>query len=134
MANGNQVVLVGNLTDDPELRFTPGGVAVASFRIAVNRAYVNREGQRSEDTDYFRVNVWRQQAEHVAESLTKGARVVVVGRLRSRTYETAEGEKRTSVEVEAEVVGVSLQWATARPERVPRLAEETEPQPAEVEA
>jgi single-strand DNA-binding protein len=134
VANGNQVVLVGNLTDDPELRFTPGGVAVASFRIAVNRAYVNREGQRSEDTDYFRVNVWRQQAEHVAESLTKGARVVVVGRLRSRTYETADGEKRTAVEVEAEVVGVSLQWATARPERVPRVVEEAQPEPAEVEA
>lgn len=120
MANDNQVMLVGNLTDDPELRFTPNGAAVANFRLAVTPRV--REGDQWKDgeTSFFRVNVWRQQAENVAETLTKGARCIVVGRLRSRSWETPEGEKRSVVEVEADEVGPSLKFATAKVERSSR--------------
>lgn len=122
MANGNQVVLVGNLTDDPELRFTPQGAAVANFRIAVNRRF--RDAQTNEwkdgETSYFRVNCWRQLAENVAESLTRGTRVVVSGTLKMRSWETQEGEKRTVVEIEADDIGPSLRFATAKVEKVAR--------------
>ncbi|MFA5786009.1 MAG: single-stranded DNA-binding protein [Actinomycetota bacterium] len=120
MANGNNVVLIGNLTDDPELRFTPNGAAVANFRIAVNRVYNNRNGEKVEETDFFRVNVWRGLAENVAESLSKGTRVVVTGRLRSRSWETEEGQKRSVVEVEADEVAPSLRFATAKVEKTSR--------------
>jgi len=115
MAIGNQVVLVGNLTDDPELRYTPSGVPVATFTVAVNRR--QRDPATGEwkdgETSFIRCNVWRQQAENTAESLTKGTRALVVGRLRQRSWETPEGQKRSVTEVEVENVGPSLEWATA---------------------
>jgi single-strand DNA-binding protein len=115
MAVGNQVILVGNLTDDPELRYTPSGVPVASFTVAVNRR--QRDPATGEwkdgETSFIRCNVWRQQAENAAESLTKGTRALVVGRLRQRSWETPEGQRRSVTEVEVENVGPSLEWATA---------------------
>jgi len=120
MAVDNQVMLVGNLTDDPELRFTPNGAAVANFRLAVTPRVRDGDAWRDGETSFFRVNVWRQQAENVAESLQKGARCVVVGRLRSRTWETPEGEKRSATEVEADEVAPSLKFATAKVERISR--------------
>jgi single-strand DNA-binding protein len=110
------VTITGNLTDDPELRFTPNGNPVANFRLAVT-ARVKGDTWRDGDTSYFRVNVWRQLAEHVADSLSKGDRAVVIGRLRSRSWETPEGDKRSVVEVEADEVAPSLRWAIAKPER-----------------
>jgi single-strand DNA-binding protein len=121
MANENQVVIVGNLTDDPELRYTPSGAAVANFRVAVNRRTRDESGQwKDGETSFFRVNAWRSLAENVAESLTRGSRVVVVGRLRSRSWETQEGETRSAVEIEADEIGPSLRWATAKPEKTQR--------------
>jgi single-strand DNA-binding protein len=107
----NQVTLVGNLTDDPELRFTPNGVAVANFRIAVNPRLWDGEGWKDGEPSFFRVNVWRDQAEHVNRSLSKGARCIVVGRLRSHSWETPEGQRRSAVEVEADDVAASLRFA-----------------------
>jgi single-strand DNA-binding protein len=121
MANGNTVVLVGNLTDDPELRFTPQGAAVANFRIAVNHRFKDQQGNWQDgETSYFRINCWRQLAENVAESLTRGSRVLISGRLKMRSWETQEGEKRSVVEVEADEVGPSLRWATAKVEKTSR--------------
>ena len=117
MANDNQVMLVGNLTDDPELRFTPSGAPVANFRLAVTPRIREGDSWKDGETSFFRVNVWRQQAENVAESLTKGHRVIVNGRLKSRAWETPEGDKRSIIEIDADEVGPSLKWATARPER-----------------
>lgn len=118
----NTVTLVGNLVDDPELRFTAQGAAVANFRIAVSKRV--RDPQTNEwkdgDTSFFRVNVWRQLAENVAESLTRGTRVVVTGTLKMRQWETQEGEKRSVIEVEATDVGPSLKFATAKVERTSR--------------
>jgi single-strand DNA-binding protein len=107
----NQVTLTGNLTDDPELRFTPNGVAVASFRLAVDQRVWDTDGWKDGESSYFRVNVWRDQAEHVSRSLHKGARCVVVGRLKSRSWETPEGQRRSAVEVDAEEVGMSMRFA-----------------------
>jgi single-strand DNA-binding protein len=109
----NQVTLSGNLTDDPELRFTPNGVAVANFRLAVDQRIWDADGWKDGESSYFRVSVWRDQAEHVSRSLHKGARCVVVGRLRSRSWETPEGQRRSAVEVDAEEVGMSLRFAPA---------------------
>jgi single-strand DNA-binding protein len=109
----NQVTVVGNLTREPELRYTPSGAAVAKFGLAVNRSYTNRNGEKVEDTSFFNVNAWRQLAENVAESLSTGTRVIVTGRLQSRSWETEDGQKRTVVEIEADEVGPSLRWATA---------------------
>jgi single-strand DNA-binding protein len=121
MANGNTVVLVGNLTDDPELRFTPQGAAVANFRIAVNHRFKDQQGNWQDgETSYFRINCWRQLAENCAESLTRGSRVLVAGRLKMRQWETQEGEKRSVVEIEADEVGPSLKWATAKVEKTSR--------------
>ncbi len=120
MATDNQVMLVGNLTDDPELRFTPSGAAVANFRLAVTPRVRDGETWKDGETSFFRVNVWRQQAENVAESLTKGSRCIVAGRLRTRSWETPEGEKRSVTEVEADEVGPSLKFATAKVERAAR--------------
>jgi single-strand DNA-binding protein len=116
------VSLVGNLTDDPEVRFTPGGTQVGSFRLAVTPRV--REGDQWKDgeTSFFRVNVWRELAANAAESLSKGDRVLVTGRLKARSWETPEGERRSVVEVEAEEVGPSLKWATATPQRTSRKA------------
>lgn len=115
----NTVTLVGNLTRDPELRFTQGGRAVASFGIAVNRRYqVNGEWQ--EQTSFFNVVAWGQLGENAAASLTKGARIIVSGRLEQREYQTQQGEKRTVVEVNADEVAPSLRYATAQVERTSR--------------
>ena len=121
MAAGNSVTLVGNLTDDPELRFTPQGVAVANFRVAVNQRFKDAQGNWQDgETSYFRVNCWRQLAENVAETLTRGARAVITGRLKYREWETQEGDKRSVVEIEAEEIGPSLKFATAKVEKVAR--------------
>jgi single-strand DNA-binding protein len=120
VANDNQVVLIGNLTDDPELRFTPNGAAVANFRLAVTPRVRDGDNWKDGETSFFRVNVWRQMAENVAESMTKGSRAVVVGRLRTRSWETPEGEKRSVTEVEADEVAPSLKFATAKVERASR--------------
>jgi single-strand DNA-binding protein len=117
MAMG-QVTIVGNLTDDPELRYTPNGAAVAKFRVAVNRRYKDQSGEwKDGDTSYFTVNAWRTLAENVAETLTRGANVIVVGRLQQRSWETQDGEKRTVIEIEADEIGPSLRWATAKVEK-----------------
>jgi single-strand DNA-binding protein len=113
MAADNQVTLVGNLTEDPEVRVTPSGATVAGFRLAVTPRVRDGEQWRDGETSFFRCNVWRQQAENLAESVGKGARVVVVGRLRMRSWETPEGDKRTVVEVEADEVAASLKFAQA---------------------
>ena len=110
----NQITVVGNLTRDPELRYTPTGAAVVKIGVAVNRFYTNRNGEKVEQTDFFTVNAWRQLAENIAETCKVGQRVIVSGRLQSRTWETEEGQKRTVVEIEADEVGPSLRWATAQ--------------------
>ena len=119
MAQENQVVIVGNLTRDPELRYTPNGAALVKFGVAVSRRVKDdATGQwKDAETSFFDVTAWRSLAENVAESLTQGARVVVVGRLRTNSWETPEGEKRSVVEIEAEEIGPSLKWATAKPEK-----------------
>jgi single-strand DNA-binding protein len=117
MATDNTVTLIGNLTDDPELRFTPNGAAVANFRLAVTPRVRQGDSWRDGETSFFRINCWRTLAEHAAESLTKGTRAIVIGRLRMRSWETPEGDKRTVVEVEADEVAPSLKFATATVER-----------------
>ena len=116
------ITVVGNIIADPELRYTPAGAAVANFRIASTPRRYNSQTNQWEDGEglFLTCNVWRDQAENVAESLTKGMRVVVNGNLRQRSYETREGEKRTVYEVEVEDVGPSLKWAVARVERTNR--------------
>jgi single-strand DNA-binding protein len=107
----NQVTLVGNLTDDPELRYTPNGVAVANFRLAVDQRVWDASGWKEGEPSFFRINVWRDQAEHASKSLRKGARCVVVGRLKSRSWETPEGQRRSLVEIEADEVAASIRFA-----------------------
>ncbi|MGH2820988.1 MAG: single-stranded DNA-binding protein [Actinomycetota bacterium] len=114
MASDNTVTLVGNITDDPELRFTPSGAAVANFTVAVNRRFRAQSGEWEDRLDgFFRCNCWRDMAENVAESLQKGSRVVVVGRLQQRSWEDQEGNRRSAFEVQVDEVGPSLRWATA---------------------
>ena len=120
MAVDNQVMLVGNLTDDPELRFTPNGAAVANFRLAVTPRVKDGDTWRDGETSFFRINCWRDLAENATESLAKGTRCIVVGRLRTRSWETPEGEKRSVTEVEADEIGPSLKFATAKVERSSR--------------
>lgn len=122
MAGETPITLVGNLTSDPELRFTNSGQAVASFTVASSsRVFDRQAGEwRDGDTLFLRCSVWRQYAENVAESLTKGTRVIVSGRLRQRSYETREGEQRTVYEVDVEDVGPVLRYATAKVTRIPR--------------
>ena len=115
MANGNTVELIGNITRDPELRFTPSGAAVANFGLAVNRRWRNQQtNEWEEQVSFFDIVCWRELAENVAESLTKGSRVMVSGRLDQRSWETDQGEKRSKVEVVADEIGPSLRWATAQ--------------------
>ncbi len=116
----NSVTLIGNLVEDPELRFTPSGVPMARLRFAVNRRWRDQSGEWQEDTSYFGGTVWRDQAETVAESLTKGTRVIVVGRLEQRSWETQDGDKRSIVEIAIDEVGPSLRWATASVNRTSR--------------
>lgn len=122
MAGEPQITIVGNLVDDPELRFTPSGVAVARFRVASTPRTFDRQANEWKDGDavFMSCQVWRQYAENVAESLTKGARVIVSGRLRQRSYETNAGEKRTVYEVEVDDVGPALRSATAKIAKVSR--------------
>ena len=116
MAGETLITVVGNLTADPELRFTPSGAPVANFTVASTpRAFDKQSGEwKDGDAMFLNCAVWRQAAENVAESLTKGMRVIVQGRLRSRSYETREGEKRTVFEVEVEEIGPALKYATAK--------------------
>src|SRR5437762_1249814 len=108
------VTIVGNITRDPEIRYTAGGAAKATFGVAVSRRWQNRQSQEwEEQTSFFNVVCWREMAENVSESLAKGARVVVTGRLEQRSWETENGEKRSVVEIVADEVGPSLRWATA---------------------
>ena len=119
MASDNQTVIVGNLVDDPELRFTNNGTPVANLRVAVTQRVLEGGAWRDgPPTSFFRVSAWRENATHLAESLHKGDRVVVLGRLRQRSWETPEGERRSVAEIEADEVAASLKWATARMERV----------------
>ena len=122
MAGDTVITVVGNLTDDPELRFTPSGAAVANFTVASTPRVFKRESNSWEDGDtlFMRCSVWRQYAENVAESLVRGTRVVVQGRLKQRSYETREGEKRTVVELEVEEIGPALRYATAKVQRTER--------------
>jgi len=115
-AGDTQITLIGNLTNDPELRFTPSGAAVAKFTVASTPRYMDRQTNEWKDGDtlFLQCQIWRQAAENVAESLTRGMRVIVSGRLKQRSYETKEGEKRTVFEVEVDEVGPSLRNATAR--------------------
>jgi single-strand DNA-binding protein len=115
MAPGNTVTVIGNATREPELRFTNTGQAVATFGLAVNRRWQNRQTNEWEEaTSFFDVTCWAQMAENVAESVAKGARVIVSGRLEQRSWETQDGEKRSKVEIIADEVGPSLRWATAQ--------------------
>ena len=122
MAGETTITIVGNLTDDPELRFTPSGAAVAKFRIASTPRTLDRASGEWKDGEplFLACNIWRDAAEHVAESLQRGARVIVQGRLKQRSYETREGEKRTVVELEVDEVGPSLAFATAKVTRASR--------------
>jgi single-strand DNA-binding protein len=114
MANGNNITIVGNATRDPELRFTASGQAVASFGVAVNRRWQNRQtNEWDEATSFFDVTCWAQMAENVAESVQKGTRVVVSGRLDQRSWETDNNEKRSKVEIVADEIAPSLRYATA---------------------
>jgi single-strand DNA-binding protein len=122
MAGETVITVIGNLTADPELRFTPSGAAVANFTVASTPRTFDRPSGEWKDGDalFLRCNVWRQAAENVAESLTRGMRVMVSGRLRQRSFETREGEKRTVVELEVDEVGPSLRYATAKVNKVSR--------------
>jgi single-strand DNA-binding protein len=121
MASDNQITIVGNLTDDPELRYTANGAAVANFTVAHSTRIKDAAGNWSDgETSFFRVNVWRALAENAAESLTRGTRVVVTGRLKQRSWENQEGEKRSMIEIEADDVGPSLKWATASVQKTSR--------------
>ncbi len=123
MAIGDTTLtVVGNLTADPELRFTPSGAAVANFTVASTPRIYDRQSGEWKDGDalFLRCSIWREAAENVAESLTRGARVIVTGRLRQRTFETREGEKRTVYEVEVDEIGPSLRYATAKINKISR--------------
>jgi single-strand DNA-binding protein len=131
MAGETIVNLVGNLTDDPELRFTPSGAAVANFTVAATPRKFDRQSNEWRDGDplFLRCSVWRQQAENVAESLRKGHRVLVSGTLKQRSYETSGGEKRTVIEVEAEEVGASLKHSTVKVNKAERGSAAAAPAP-----
>src|SRR6266513_1906813 len=122
MAGETVITVVGNLTADPELRFTPSGAAVANFTVASTQRIFDRQSNEWKDGDalFMRCSIWREAAENVAESLTRGSRVIVQGRLKQRSYETREGEKRTVVELEVDEIGPSLKYATAKVNRTQR--------------
>jgi single-strand DNA-binding protein len=122
MANETIITVIGNLTADPELRFTPSGAAVASFTIASTPRTFDRNSNEWKDGEalFLRCSIWRQAAENVAESLQRGMRVIAQGRLKQRSYETREGEKRTVIELEVDEIGPSLRYATAKVNRTQR--------------
>ncbi|RVW03025.1 single-stranded DNA-binding protein [Rhodococcus xishaensis] len=122
MANETVLTIIGNLVADPELRFTQSGAAVATFTVASTPRMFNRQANEWTDGDalFLRCSVWREAAENVTESLTRGSRVIVSGRLRQRSYESRDGEKRTVNELEVDEIGPSLRYATAKPSKVTR--------------
>jgi single-strand DNA-binding protein len=122
MAGDTIITVIGNLTADPELRFTPSGAAVANFTVASTPRTFDRQSGEWKDGEalFLRCNIWRQAAENTAESLTRGMRVIVSGRLRQRSFETREGEKRTVMEMEVDEVGPSLRYATAKVNKATR--------------
>ncbi|HET8768105.1 single-stranded DNA-binding protein [Phycicoccus sp. M110.8] len=122
MAGDTVITVIGNITGDPELRFTPSGAAVANFTVASTPRQFDRQSNEWKDgeTLFMRCSVWRDAAENVAESLQRGTRVIVTGRLKSRSYETKEGEKRTVIEMEVDEVGPSLRYATAKVNKTQR--------------
>ena len=122
MAGDTTITVVGNLTADPELRFTPSGAAVANFTVASTPRIFDRQSGDWKDGEalFLRCSIWREAAENVAESLTRGSRVIVTGRLKQRSFETREGEKRTVMEVEVEEIGPSLKYATAKVNKASR--------------
>ncbi|HEV7825121.1 MAG TPA: single-stranded DNA-binding protein [Mycobacteriales bacterium] len=122
MAGDTVITVIGNLTDDPELRFTPSGAAVANFTIASTPRMLDKQTNEWKDGDalFLRCSIWRQAAENVAETLTRGARVIAQGRLVQRSYETREGEKRTVVELQVDEIGPSLRYATAKVSKTSR--------------
>lgn len=132
MANGNNVTVVGNCTRDPELRFTPSGMAVATFGLAVNRRWQNRSTNEWEEAvSFFDVTAWQQLAENISDSVQKGSRVIVSGRLDQRTWETQDGDKRSKIEIVADEVGPSLRYATATVVKNPRNDTGGDPGPSE---
>jgi single-strand DNA-binding protein len=122
VAGDTVITVIGNLTADPELRFTPSGAAVANFTVASTPRSFDRQTNEWKDGEalFLRCNIWREAAENVAESLTRGARVIVSGRLKQRSFETREGEKRTVVELEVDEIGPSLRYATAKVNKASR--------------
>jgi single-strand DNA-binding protein len=122
VAGDTTITVVGNLTADPELRFTPSGAAVANFTVASTPRIYDRQSSEWKDGEalFLRCNIWREAAENVAESLTRGSRVIVTGRLKQRSFETREGEKRTVFEVEVDEIGPSLRYATAKVNKASR--------------
>jgi single-strand DNA-binding protein len=122
MAGDTTITIIGNLTDDPELRYTPNGAAVANFTVASTPRFLDKATNEWKDGDalFLRCSIWRQAAENVAETLQRGMRVIVQGRLKQRSYETKEGEKRTVYEVEADEIGPSLKYATAKVNKTTR--------------
>src|ERR1044071_508214 len=126
-AGDTTLTIIGNLTDDPELRFTPSGAAVAKFRVASTPRFMDRSTNEWKDGEplFLACTVWRQAAENVAESLTRGARVIVTGRLKQRSYDTREGEKRTVIELEVDEVGPSLRYATAKVQKMSRSSSDS---------
>ena len=121
-AGDTTITVIGNLTDDPELRFTPSGAAVAKFRVASTPRFLDKTTNEWKDGEslFLSCTVWRQAAENVAESLQRGTRVIVSGRLKQRSYETREGEKRTVIELEVDEIGPSLRSATAKVQKMQR--------------
>jgi single-strand DNA-binding protein len=113
----NFITFIGNLTDDPELRFTGGGAAVATLRVASNRRFTDRSGNQQEETTFLNVNAWRDLAENAAESLKKGDRVIVIGRVKVRSYENQQGQTVWVTEIEADEIAPSLRWARATPQK-----------------
>jgi len=122
VAGDTVITVIGNLTADPELRFTPSGAAVANFTVASTPRMFDRQTNEWKDGEalFLRCNIWREAAENVAESLTRGSRVIVSGRLKQRSFETREGEKRTVVELEVDEIGPSLRYATAKVNKASR--------------
>jgi single-strand DNA-binding protein len=116
----NTVTIIGNLVEDPELRFTPSGVAMAKIRVAVNRRWRDKNQDWQEETSFFGGTIWREAAENAAESLQKGARVIITGSLEQRSWETTDGERRSVVELRIDELGPSLRWATASVTRTAR--------------
>lgn len=121
MASENTVTIVGNITDDPELRYTASGVAVCNFTVAVNKRFRSQDGQWEDKLEgFFRCSCWRDMAENIAESFKKGTRVMVVGRLQQRSWETNEGQKRYEIEIQVDEAGPSLRWASAQVQKSQR--------------